>query len=50
MLEVHSGRNTLEEAVITISNPSDVKFRMEDAELLFDSLGDESMSTITSYP
>jgi hypothetical protein len=34
----------LEEAVVTISSPSGVTFRMEDGEPLNNSLGDESTS------
>jgi hypothetical protein len=44
MLDLCSGRNALDEAVVTISSPSGVTFRMEDAEKLRDSFGAQSTS------
>ncbi|KAG8828096.1 hypothetical protein FRC17_007623 [Serendipita sp. 399] len=48
MLEVHTGRNVLQDVIIHITSPVGVKFKMEAAELLQDSLGSSSSTSFSA--
>ncbi|KAG8757193.1 hypothetical protein FRC14_002285 [Serendipita sp. 396] len=45
MLELHTGRNVLQDVTINITSPTGVKFKLGDAELLEDSLGNSSSTS-----